>query len=60
MKITQDYGEGLRWGWIGYPPPHPRPLPPGERGILGKDEREREIKYRRKNSFVSVSHKEPE
>lgn len=27
-------GAGSRWGWIGYIPPHPRPLPPGERGIF--------------------------
>jgi len=31
---------------------------PGERGILEKDEREREIRCRRKNYFVSMSHKE--
>lgn len=25
----------MRWGWTWYVPPHPRPLPPGERDIIG-------------------------
>jgi hypothetical protein len=40
IQMTPPYfrlpfdGGGLRWGWTGHLPPHPRPLPPGERGII--------------------------
>jgi hypothetical protein len=27
-------GGGLRWGWTCIFPPHPHPLPPGEREII--------------------------
>jgi len=34
MIILPLDGRGSRWGWTWYVPPHPHPLPPGERRIM--------------------------